>query len=171
MATGWDTSRVVCGPADVRVDGVSVGRTQGPVRACVSPVLREETYASSGATPAEYVVVGVRAELVVPMADYVLENVLLAMPHAGYCAGYAALGPLPGGRLSEEAASVTVHPLAKPDGDSSQDVTLHRAVCVGVVELEYSQKGERLMEARFVGLVDFSRTDGDLVARIGAPGR
>ena len=96
MARVSDLSRVVTGPAEVLVDGISGGRTAGPVRARFTPLLREETYAYTGATPADYVVVGLRAELFVPLADYVLENVLLAMPGALETYGYARLGSLPG---------------------------------------------------------------------------
>jgi len=171
MAAFWDMSRVVCGPAEVRVDGVAVGRTEGPVRARIEPILREETAACAGASPVDYVVVGLRAELVVPLAEYVLENVILAMPHATGAAGYAALGPTPGQRLSASAATVTVHPLSRADDDPSEDLTLHRAVCTGAVELEYSGGADRIVEARFVGLADLERPTGDFVGRIAAPGK
>jgi len=171
MAIGWNLSRVVCGPAEVFADGVPVGRTEGPVRAKFSPVLREDTRACAGASPVDYVVVGVRAEIAVPLAEYVLENVLLAAPHAAYGGYYAAVGALPGMRLSEGAVELRVHPLSREEADASEDVTLHRAVCVGAPELEYSREADRLVEARFVGLVDFGRTDGDFIARIAAPRR
>ena len=171
MAMGWDLSRVVCGPAELRVDGVAVGRTEGPVRARFTPILREETSGCSGASPVDYVVIGVRAEILAPLAEYVLENVLLAMPHAVLGAAYAAVGSFAGRRLSADAASITLHPLSREAGDESEDVTLHRAVCIGAAELEYSGDADRLLEARFVGLVDFSRTDGDLIGRIASPVR
>ncbi len=171
MPVAYDLSRVVTGPAEVRVDGVTVGRTSGPVRARFTPLLREETAAHTGASPVDYVVVGVRAELILTLAEYVLENVLLAMPHAGYGYGYAAIGSLPGTRLSGGAASVTVHPLSREVDDPSEDVTLHHAVCVGTAELSYSSDEDRLIEARFTGLVDLSRTDGDLIARVASRGR
>ncbi|MHC4253911.1 MAG: hypothetical protein ACYS9X_32760 [Planctomycetota bacterium] len=166
-----DLSRVVTGPAEVKVDGVSVGRTSGPVKARFTPLLREETCAYTGASPVDYVVVGTRAEIVMRLADHVLENTLLAMPHAAYGYGYASVGMLPGTRLSASAAAVTVHPLALDAGDTSEDVTLHHAACVGVVELSYAPGEDRLVEARFVGLVDISREDGDLAARIASPQR
>ena len=171
MASVSDLSRVVTGPAEVLVDGISVGRTAGPVRARFTPLLREEAYAYTGATPADYVVVGLRAELFVPLADYVLENVLLAMPGALETYGYARLGSLPGCRLSGGAAALTIHPLSLQDGDDSEDVTLHSAVVVGVTDLEYSGEADRLVEAHFVGLADVGRADGDLVARVRAPNR
>jgi len=171
MAALQNLSRVVTGPAEVRVDGVAVGRTSGPVRARFTPLLREESSAYTGATPVDYVVVGAKAELFLTLAEYILENVLLAMPYGGYAYGYARIGPLPGARLSSEAAPVTVHPLARESDDASEDVTLHSAVCVGATELEYSSGGDRLVEAHFVGLVDFSRTDGDMIARVAAPAR
>jgi hypothetical protein len=171
MATVSDLSRVVTGPAEVLVDGVSVGRTAGPVRVRFTPLLREESYAYTGATPAEFVIVGLRAELFVTLADYVLENVLLAMPGALDTYGYAGLGSPPGARLSDGAAVLTVHPLSLDAGDDSEDVTLHAAVAVGVTELEYSDGTDRLVEARFVGLADTTRADGDLVGRIRAPHR
>ena len=171
MAALQNLSRVVTGPAEVRVNGVTVGRTSGPVRVRFTPLVREETAAHTGASPVDYVVVGVRAELVLTLAEYVLENVLLAMPHAAHAYGYARVGALPGKRLSGEAAPVTIHPLSREEGDASEDVTLHAAVCVGATDIEYSSEGDRLVEARFVGLVDFSRTDGDLIARVAAPAR
>ena len=166
-----DLTRVVTGPAEVLVDGVAVGRTSGPVRAKFTPLVREETYAHTGATPADFVVVGLRAEILVPLAEYVLENVLLAMPGSIQGYGYAQLGALPGERLSGGAASLTIHPVALDDDDPSEDVTLHSAVPVGVTELEYSGEADRLVEARFVGLADVERPDGDLVARVRAPSR
>ncbi len=166
-----DLSRVVTGPAEVKVDGVSVGRTAGPVRARFTPLLREETCAYTGESPVDYVVVGTRAELVMHLADYVLENILLAMPHAAYGYGYASVGMLPGTRLSASAATGTVHPLALDAGDATEDVTLHHAVCVGVAELSYASGEDRLVEARFAGLVDVSRQDGDLAARVASPQR
>jgi hypothetical protein len=171
MATVSDLSRVVTGPAEVLVDGISVGRTAGPVRARFTPLLREETYACTGGTPADFVVVGLRAEVVVPLAEYVLENVLLAMPGALETYGYARLGPLPGGRLAGGAFALTIHPLSLADEDNSEDVTLHSAVAVAVTELEYSGEADRLVEACFVGLADVGRADGDLVARVRAPYR
>ena len=171
MAAVSDLSRVVTGPAEVFVDGSLVGRTAGPVRATFTPILREETCAYTGATPADYVVVGLRAEVLVPMAEYVLENVLLAMPWTAYGYGYARLGALPGGRLSEGAGPLTIHPIALEEDDDSQDVTLYSAVAAGVTELEYSGEADRLIEARFVGLADAGRADGDLVARVRAPSR
>ena len=171
MGSACDLGRVVSGPAEIRVNGVSVGRTSGPIKMRFTPLLREITSAHTGASPVDYVVVGVRAELVVSLAEYVLENVLLATPHAAAGYGYAAVGYLPGRRLAEEAASVTVHPITREAGDASEDVTLHHAVCVGVTELGYSSESDRLIEARFIGLVDFSRTDGGLVARVASPKR
>ena len=175
MAAVFDLSRVMRGPAEVRVDGVAVGRTEGPVRVRFTPLLREDSCAHTGASPVDFVTIGLRAEVVVPMAEYVIENVLLAMPQAGYAVGYgggyAYLGALPGARLSGSASTITIHPLARGENDASEDVTLHSAVAVGLTELEYSEDSDRIMEARFVGLADVSRSDGDLVARIAAPGR
>lgn len=167
----WDLSRVVAGPAEVTVGGVGVGRTWGPVKARFTPLLREETCAYTGETPVDYTVVGVRAEVVVTLAEHVLENLVLAMPHVLAAAGYAGLGYLPGRRLGEGAAELTLHPVARAQGDTTEDVTLHRAVCVGVTELEYSNQADRLVEARFVGLVDASRAGGDMVGRVRAPER
>ena len=169
--SAWDLSRVVAGPAEVTAGGVAVGRTWGPVRARFEPVLREETCGFTGATPVDYVVVGVRAEVVLTLAEYVLENLLLAMPHALAGAGYAGIGYLPGMRLSASAASLSVHPVARSPGDAAEEVTLHHAVCTGVTELEYSNEGDRLFEARFAGLADASRAGGDMVGRVRAPGR
>ena len=167
----WDLERVVAEPADVTVGGVSVGRTWGPVKARFTPILREETCAYTGGTPVDFTVVGVRAEVTVTLAEHVLENLVLAMPHTLLGSGYAGLGYLPGRRLSGEAAELTLHPVALDPGDTSEDVTLHRAVCVGVAELDYSNAADRLVEARFVGLADASRASGDMVGRVRAPER
>jgi len=167
----WDMGRVVAGPADVTVGGVNVGRTWGPVKARFTPLLREETCAYTGGTPVDFTVVGVRAEITVTLAEHVMENIVLAMPHVLSGGGYAGLGYLPGRRLGEGAAELTLHPAARDPGDTTEDVTLNRAVCVDFVELEYSNSADRLVEARFVGLADFSRACGDMVGRVRAPGR
>ncbi len=169
--SAWDLSRIVSGPADVTVGGVSVGRTWGPVKARFTPLLREDTCAYTGATPVDYTVVGVRAEVIVTLADHVLENLVLAMPHVLAASGYAGVGYLPGRRLSGRAADLTLHPHARAAGDTSEDVTLHRAVCVGVTELAYANTEDRLVEARFVGLADTSRSSGDMVGRVRGPER
>jgi hypothetical protein len=171
MAAPCDLSRVVTGPAEVRVEGEPVGRTSGPVRARFTPLLREETCAHTGETPVDYVVVGLKAELELVLAEYVLESLLLAMPHGAAAPGYVALGALPGARLSGSAAVVTVHPANLAEDDASEDVVLHNAVCTGVVELEYSNVEERLVRASFAGLADVSRAEGDLVARAHGPER
>jgi len=167
----WNLERIVAGPADVTVGGVSVGRTWGPVKARFAPILREETCAYTGGTPVDFTVVGVRAEVTVTLAEHVMENLVLAMPHVLEGGGYAGLGYLPGRRLGDGAAELTLHPTARGAADTTEDVTLHRAVCVGIVELEYSNAADRLVEARFVGLADASRPSGDMVGRIRAPGR
>lgn len=167
----WDLDRVVAGPADVSVGGVAVGRTWGPVKARFTPILREEVCAYTGGTPVDFTVVGVRAEVTVTLAEHVMENLILAMPHLLAASGYAGVGYLPGRRLSGLAAVLTLHPVARDAGDTTEDVTLHSAVCVGITELEYSNAADRLVEARFVGLADTSRASGDMVGRLRAPGR
>ncbi len=167
----WDLDRVVAGPADVTVGGVGVGRTWGPVKVRFTPLLREEVCAYTGSTPVDFTVVGVRAEVTVTLAEHVMENLVLAMPHLLAASGYAGVGYRPGLRLGEGAAELTLHPVARDEGDTTEDVTLHRAVCVGFVELEYSNAADRLVEARFVGLADTSRPNGDMVGRVRAPGR
>ncbi len=169
--SAWDLSRVVSGPAELTVGGVAVGRTWGPVKARFTPLLREETAAYTGLTPVDFTVVGVRAEVVVTLAEHVIENLILAMPHLLAASGYAGVGYLPGLRLAEGASELTLHPVARDAGDTTEDVTLHHAVCVGVAEMEYSNEADRLVEARFVGLVDTSRANGDMVGRIRAPER
>jgi hypothetical protein len=169
--SAWDLSRIVSGPADVSVGGVSVGRTWGAVKARFTPLLREDTCAYTGATPVDYIVVGVRAEVTVTLAEHVLENLVLAMPDVLAASGYVGVGYLPGRRLSAGAAELTLHPHSRAAGDSTEDVTLHRAVCTGVTELAYANTEDRLVEARFVGLVDASRSSGDMVGRIRAPER
>ncbi|MHC5056715.1 MAG: hypothetical protein ACYTKD_18670 [Planctomycetota bacterium] len=167
----WDLGRVVAGPAEVTVGGVAVGRTWGPVKARFTPILREETCAYTGGTPVDFTVVGVRAEVTVTLAEHVLENLVLAMPHVLAASGYAGVGYLPGRRLAGGAAELTLHPVSRAAGDATEDVTLHRAVCVGVTELEYSNQADRLVEARFVGLADAARASGDMVGRVRAPER
>lgn len=161
-----DILNVPLGVCDVYVGGRHVGHTIGGVEVVYSPEYHE-TKVDAYSGVAERWLIGESLMAKVPMAEATLTNIKEAITHATAGSGYVSIGSKSGKRSSPAAETVRLHPIANAGDDLSDDVTIYKAHVTNEITLPFKNDGERIIEAEFSGLVDESRTDGNLLGLIG----
>lgn len=164
-----DIDNVKLGPCSVKFNNVDVGHTKGGVTVNYEPEYYDIQVDKYGNTIAEKVLIGESLKVTVPLAEYTLANMKIAIPNATLAAGgdRYTLGKDAGVRMSSAAAELVLHPLANDAADLSEDVVLHKAVVAEAVEWKYGNDGERLAEITFVALLDESKADGNRLGFLG----
>ncbi len=164
-----DLSKVQAGPVTVSVGGEAIGHTEGGVKLKVEPVLREVKADSAGALVTDLVHLGTRCEVTMRIAEWVLDNLGLAVPSGTDSSTYLGLGRAPGLRLSTVAAQMTLHPAELDGADTDYDVVLWKAVAASAAEVGFNAEGDRVFEVTFIALPDPTKDDGELLGKIGSP--
>lgn len=157
---------VPLGVCDVYVGGRHVGHTIGGVELVYSPEFHE-TKVDKFAGVAERWLIGEDFYAKVPMAESTLTNIKEAITHANAGTDFVSVGSNAGKRSSPAAELVRLHPIANAADDLSDDAYIYKAHVSNEITLPYKNDGERIIEAEFHGLVDESRTDGNLLGLIG----
>lgn len=157
-------ANVEMGACSISLGGVSVGHTMGRTVVRFRPIWRPRREDRYGASITDKIYLGCEVTVTVHISEKTLSNLKLALPHALEGESYLGEGRSPGFKLSAAAQSLTLHPLEQ--ADAGRDIILHRAVAHGPVELPYEEGEERSFLLQFIGLIDASKPDGELIARI-----
>jgi hypothetical protein len=159
-------TNVKMGVCSVTFDDVDLGHTKGGVTVTYEPEIHDITVDAYGTTPAEKVLIGQKLRATVPLAEASLANLSVALPAGTADADAITLGGTVGLRLSTVAGELVLHPTANT-GDLSEDVVIYNAVVINTVSIPFMVDSEGVVEVEFEGMIDESRTDGDMLGLIG----
>ena len=151
------------GPCRVTVDGADVGPALGPVRVTIRTLWRDRRSDRYGATVTDRVAVGAEVRATFRVAEKTFENMQRALPGALAGDDTLGVGRSPGGKASDSAGALRLHPEER-GADTGRDVVLHKAVATGELAVSYGAGAERAFNVEFVALLDATQTDGDLLA-------
>ncbi len=152
------------GPCTATFGEADLGRTLGPVRLQILPIWRDRRSDRFGAGVVERVLVGGRVRITLRLAEKTLVQLQAALPQAGVEEALLTLGRTPGLKASAAADTLRLHPEER--GDDGRDVLIHRAAPEGAVEIAYGPARSRAFEVAFEALIDTSKDNGDLLARL-----
>jgi len=144
------------------IDGTGVvylGFTEGGAALTVNPNAQEVMADEAGGAPIAVKTGGTRASMKITGLETVLTKIARMVGYTHYAAGDLNLGDVPGKTLTPGA--IVHRPFAHPDG--SQDLILRQAVCTS--ELTFTHKHDEPMkiDLDFVGVVDESKADTNLL--------
>lgn len=162
-----DVLNVKLGVCDVYIGGRHIGHTIGGVEVVYSPEYHE-TKVDKYTGVVERWLIGESLMAKVPMAEATLTNIREAITHGTNIGSTGvAIGSKSGKRSRTATETLRLHPIANLDSDKSDDVTIYKAHVTNDLSLKYSKEGERIIEVEFSGIVDESRTDGNMLGLIG----
>lgn len=152
------------GRCRIAANGVDLGETAGPVRATVRTRWRERRSDRFGETVTERIALGTEIKVTLRLAEKTLAALQRALPTALNGTGYLGLGRAPGSKASAAAFELRLHPEER--ADSGRDVVLHRAVATEATAIEYGPGRSRCFEVEFMALLDPTKGDGEMLARL-----
>lgn len=170
-----DISNVQIGVQKISYGGEDLGHTNGGCTFNYAPEYTDIVVDLYGNTPVDKALTGEVVTVTVPLAEVTLERLKNAIPTGTLVEGVGdgakrlEFGSIAGKRLSANAQVLVLHPSWKPESDKSFDITLHKAVITGEVELAYTKDEQTTFEVEFTAIIDESKDDGGLLATIGDP--
>lgn len=162
-----DTTNVKLGVCSVSFGGTDLGHTKGGVEVTYSPEFYDMTVDKYGNTPYDAALIGEMLSAKVPLAEFTVANLGVAMPAATETASKVTVGKNAGFRLETVAAELVLHPIANEASDLSEDVVFYKAVVKSEVLLPYKTEEERIIEVTFNALLDESKSDGNYLGLFG----
>lgn len=160
-------ANVKIGACSVKFNNVDLGHTKGGVTVAYEPEYHDITVDKYGNTVAEKVLIGESLKVTVPLAEYTIANMAIAMPAGTATADLVSLGKDAGERMLQYAAQLVLHPLANDSDDLSEDVVLHKAIVAEPIEFKFEYEGEKVAEVVFQALIDENKTSGNRLGFIG----
>lgn len=163
MSQAGNVDNVVLGLCDVRFDGASLGLTKGEVVATITQNVAEITVDDFGNTPIAAYDLGTMIEVKVPLAEYTLANVNIALP----------MGTLDGDRVNvgrQAGTQLTYGELIlDPLNANDLNITVYKAAAIAALNIGFTNDNIKVLEVTFKGFIDTDRPDGDQLFRIGGP--
>lgn len=150
------------------VDEVHLGLTKGGVELTYTPEWHDMTVDQYGKTPVDEVLIGETLSIKIPLAETDLTKLKMFAHTATWDDKYKKLtfGQYPGLRLSTKAGRLRLHPISF-GADTSEDVTVYRAVNKGQLQLAYKVDEERIFQTEFVGMIVKNNPNGAFIWEIG----
>lgn len=161
-----NSQNVSLGPCQVTLNGVDLGHTQGGVVLHYEIETHDTLVDKYGNTPIEKYLLGEKLYVTVPMAEYVLEKMELAIPLGTVAGQKMQIGSVAGKKMSDYSGQLILHPL-EMGSDKDLDVIIYKAVAVSNVEVTFGADSERIMSVEFHGIIDETKSDGNLLGMIG----
>lgn len=164
-----DATKIQLGICDVIYKGVNLGHTIGGVTLTYTPDYHETSVDYYGTSVVEKFLVGERLIAKTQLAEFTIANLLNAM-NQGVAQGDDAVsvGSKAGKRASLNGGLLQLHPINSPANDTRQyDVGIYKAVVVSEVAIEHKNDGEKVLPVQWDGLIDETRSDGNLLGFIG----
>lgn len=156
-----DAKNIKLGVCRVLFDGKDLGFTKGGVEVSVETETHEVMVDQTGQTPVNEFIMGRTVTVSCPLAETTLENMMAIMPGAklvtdtdgggGVVAARVDVSMGIGTSLLEWAKVLTLHPVALPDNDKSEDFTIFRAATPGAMSFAYKLDEERIFSCEFKG--------------------
>lgn len=163
-----DITKVKVGVCSVSFNGTDLGHTKGEVEVTYEPTYHEVSVDLYGETPVEKYLMGERFTAKVPLAEFTIANIGIAIPqgvYAGAANARRTVGAKAGKKATEDAAQLVLHPIN--EGTRVNDIVMYKAYVDSAVTLVHSNDAEKIIEVTFVALVDETKSDGNYLGMIG----
>lgn len=163
-----DITKVKVGVCSVTYNGVDLGHTEGGVEVIYTPQHYDVKVDKYGNTEGDKVLIGESLEAKVPLVEYSIANLKVAIPQSQFQgAGNATvhIGKSAGANARSVAAQLVLHPIA--EGTKAFDIVFHKAYVSSVITLAHKVDAERVMECLFGALVDETKSDNNYLGFIG----
>lgn len=155
-------ANIVLGIANISYGGTLLGYTVGDTTITITNQQTDIMVDDFGETPLETYDIGTQITVTVPLTEFSLANLNIAVPGSTLTSDRIKVGRQAGTKLT--ASKLILIALATGD----RNVTIYRAIVSEVGDMIWSNN-QRTYEVTFKGLIDGSRPDGDQLFRIGGP--
>lgn len=152
----------------VNYGGVDLGKTQG----FVDVEIKLNTWAKAGVlpfgnTPVEHYDVGTEIKVMVPLAEYTLQNLNIAIPKSVLGSDRVTVGGWPDDDNVLPAQRLVLTPV---NINTTVDIpmVIYKAVVDDIKKITWEYK-LKILEITLIGQIDESRDAGDQLFRIGGP--
>lgn len=160
-------AKVRLGQCDVTYLSQALGYTKGGVEVTIKNDVTEVTIDEYGSAPAKTYHRGTRIEVKAMLAEYAYDALVKVLNGAQLVEGTATdavtVGEKGGAALA--GGLLTLHPTLV--SGTAQDIQVYKAVVIGETKLPFKVDGETTYEVLWVALVDETKSDGNLLARLG----
>lgn len=163
-----DITNVKLGVCSVTFNGVDLGHTKGGVEVSYEPVYQDLAVDKYGETPINKVLTGEKLTAKVPLAEFTIANMKVAMPNTTFGgAGNArvTLGKSAGALQSANAYQLVLHPIS--EGTRAHDIVFYKAVVTSQIVISHKNDEQKVVEVEFTALLDESKADGNYLGMIG----
>ncbi len=157
----FDSDNISIGPCYVYFGGRHIGHTFGGVSLSLTQNVFELKSDQFGETAVRVLDAGVALEVTVNLTEATFENLKMLFASATDQTTHLTFGKPVGGQIS--TAELILEPI-----DGTSPVQIYKAApnIGGAIEIAYSND-QRVFACKFVGLIDDSRSLGDMMFRIG----
>lgn len=162
MATS-STENIRMGTCKILYNGVDLGFTMGGVEVAVATTTHETKVDQFGDTVANEYIMGRTITVTVPLVETTVDNMAAIMPGATlYTDNTNPQAPKKnvvvtsgtGLSLLDRAKTLTLHPIAKADTDTTEDLVIPLAATAGAMNFAYKYDAERVFNCEFKGYPD-----------------
>ena len=163
-----DVTKVKVGVCDVTLNGIPLGHTKGGVEVTYEPEYHDVAVDKYGNTVVEKYLLGEKLMAKVPLAEFTIANLGVAIPQGQYAGAANArrtIGAAAGKKATDDALELVLHPIN--EGTRENDIVLHKAFVFNTVVLAHKNDEEKLIEVEFMALLDESKADGNYLGFIG----
>lgn len=160
-------SNVKLGVCSVTFNSVDLGHTKGGVTVTYEPTYHDVTVDMYGETVVDKRLLGEKLIAKVPLAEYTIANLTVAMPEGVATSKKITLGSSVGDSLATQAHQLVLHPIANLSTNRDDDVVFNKAVVSSTVEMPFQNDGEKILEVEFTALLDETKSDGAYLGFLG----
>ena len=157
----FDSDNISIGPCYVYFDGRHIGHTYGGVTLSLTQNVFELKSDQFGETPVRVLDAGVALEVTVNLTESTFENLKMLFASATDQTTFLTFGKPVGGSITSK--ELILEPI-----DGTDPIQIYKAApnIGGAIEIAFAND-QRVFQCKFVGLIDDSRSLGDMLFRIG----
>lgn len=162
-----DFDNVVAGPASLLLDDVELGHTQGGIEATFTPKNRPRVVDKFGESECAIIHQGDECRLSIPLAEWTAESLKAVYEPGNDQTGAGGDKYLGFGRSAGyiyQPADAKIVPILA--ADAGRKIHIYKAVPIGEIKLPFKAEDDRIFQTEWAGLVDESKTDGELIGKI-----
>jgi len=165
MATDKNTTNIIpLGPCEVRYNTVNLGHTIGGVNVRITSHWKTIVVDDYGNTPVDDFERGMEIEIDVPLGQYDLEQLKIALPnYAQHTPDNLRLNF--GDKVGDKITKYRL--VVDPEDARELPVVVYLAAVTNQITIAYTQEAEKIIQVTFKGYIDESRAVGDRLFRIG----
>lgn len=163
-----DITKVKVGVCTVSYNNLDLGHTLGGVEVSYEPEYADVKVDKYGNTVVEKYLVGEKFTAKVPLAEFTIANLRVAMPQSQFAgAGNSRIliGSSAGDTAKAVAYQLVLHPIN--EGTRAYDVVMYKAYVSSQVALNHKVDEVKVIECVFEALLDETKTDGNYLGLIG----